>query len=172
MKAWRMILALSVLSFGSIIWLGSAHSAEAICTVKTVCVRPHKPTVIKPIVLDKFLYLCLYSEPLIIVLPSESIPLSLNVPTSNYELPADPTTLSTPAESPVVAASTPSDDSSGTSGGAYGEYGYGGGSSFIPFTPTVNPPMRAPEMSVDGTTSGVLFLAGSLAVLLSGKRRK
>lgn len=170
MRFWKSVWWLAVLAFGSILWLGSAPaqsaevSSQQSCIVKTVCVKPHKPAIIKPLVLDRFLYMCLYSEPLIIVLGADSIPLSLNVPDNAPTLPDD----AAPAVVPVTAID------SGLPGGLADSGGFGtyieevfGGSTTGSGGGGYSPPnfMAAPEIDPSSAVSALTLLIGGLLCL-------
>lgn len=168
MRFWKSVWWIAVLSFGSILWLGSApaQSAEVIsqesCIVKRVCVKPHKPAIIKPLVLDRFLYMCLYSEPLIIVLGADSIPLSLNVPDDGPPSPDN----AAPEVVPVVT-----EGDSGLPGG-FGDLWFPGigsrdsGATWIPPRSDSNPSLvQAPEIDPSQLPASLTLLIGGLICL-------
>lgn len=129
----------------------SAIIAGQACTVKTVCVAPHKPAVIKPLVLDQMLYMCLYLEPLIITLPADTVPMALNIPES-------PGLPDETFDAPVVADVVPSQ-------GFWLPNLHGSAGA---------PPrlaMIAPELDGNSTGSALTLLAGGLWIVVrKGKR--
>lgn len=122
----------------------SAVIAGQACTVKTVCVKPHKPAVIKPLVLDQMLYMCLYLEPLIITLPADTVPMALNIPES-------PGLPDETFDAPVVADVIPSQR------------------FWLPNLPGSAAPrlaMIAPELDGNSTGSALTLLAGCLWIVV------
>lgn len=150
---------------------GTVYVNGQACTVRTSCPPLHpKPKPIAPVRLDQFLYMCMYLEPLIIVLPADSVPLTLDIPESPA-LPAE--TFDAPAvDGPVITTPTivPSDAPQWFTWGILAP-GFDGGTDRV-VAPTYTAPhfMQAPEIDPAGTVSGVTLLLGAIVVLLS--RRK
>src|ERR1700761_1353563 len=126
--------------------LSAVVASQAQCTVKTVCVTPHKPKPIAPLVLDRMLYMCLYAEPLIIVLPADSIPMALNIPESPV-LPEE--TFDAPAMDTPVVADVPPESTGPNSWLIAGAPSAPSGPSF----------MMAPELDANSTGSALTLLA-------------
>lgn len=151
---------------------GTVYVNGQACTVRTLCPPLHpKPKPITPVRLDQFLYMCMYLEPLIIVLPADGVPLTLDIPESPA-LPAE--TFDAPAvDGPVITTPTtivPPDAPQWFTWGAGGGWFDGGTDRVVAPTYTAPHFMQAPEIDPAGTVSGVTLLAGLLAIVV-GRRK-
>lgn len=132
------------------------------CTVRTLCPST-KPKPVAPVKLDPFLYMCMYLEPLMYVLPADAVPMTLNIPDS----PA------LPDETPLVAALTPigvtytPDVAPIGSNGGFWIPSVPAGGGWGSVVPRVVP---APEIDPSGTVTSLTLLLGALVIV--GGRRK
>lgn len=139
------------------------------CTVR--CVTPHKAAP-KPI-LNRALWLCIKSQPLIIVLGASSIALNLNLPPDVPLAPESQGSLDL-SNSLAIADEAPSGPIISKPEPDTGAYvgvivGTGGGYYPAPFGHPI-PSVRAPEIDPGFGGSAITLLCGALAVI-RGKRR-
>lgn len=136
--------------------IGMTSTAEDIegQVCRVTCKVPHKVAP-RPI-LNRALWLCFQMQPLIILLPWDSIPLALDLP------PSSP--LATEPEVPIMA-DIPADEPAAPvdTGNAY-VGAIGGG--YVPRSS----PLGAPEIDPGAGLTAVLLLGGALCVM-TGRRR-